>query len=88
MPEEKLVRKTLRNLQKRFTYKVTAIKEAKNVKNLILEEIIGSLRTFEMNLEEEKFEKKNKGIFLKAEMQRAKLESSVDEDEELAESIA
>ena len=38
---------------------MTAIKEAKNVKNLILEELIGSLRTFEMNLEEEKFEKKN-----------------------------
>ena len=31
--EEKLVRKTLISLSKRFTYKVTAIEEAKDVKN-------------------------------------------------------
>ena len=49
--EEKLVRKALRSLPKRFAYKVTAIEEAKNVQKMKLEELIGSLRTFEMNLQ-------------------------------------
>ena len=60
--DEKLVRKTLRSLPKRFAYKVTAIEEAKDVRKMKLEELIGSLRTFEMNLEEEKGDKKSKGI--------------------------
>ncbi|MDD0213341.1 hypothetical protein PSY81_23325, partial [Shigella flexneri] len=60
--DEKLVRKTLRSLPKRFAYKVTAIEEAKDVRKMKLEELIGSLRTFEMNLDEEKGDKKSTGI--------------------------
>ena len=41
-----------------------------------------------MNFEEEITEKKDKGTALKAKMERAQLESSADEDEELAEFIA
>ena len=64
--EEKLVRKALRSLPKRFAYKVTAIEEAKDVQKMKLEELIGSLRTFEMNLQEGKKEKKNIGIAFQA----------------------
>ena len=65
--EEKLVQETLRSLPKRFAYKVTAIEEAKDVQNMKLDELMGSLRTFEMNLEEEKGDKKPKGIAFQAE---------------------
>ena len=56
--EEKLVRKTFRSLPRRLAYKVTAIEEAKDIQKMKLEELISSLRTFEMNLEEERGEKK------------------------------
>ena len=65
--EEKLVRKTLRSLPKRFAYKVTAIEEAKDIQKMKLGELIGSLKTFEMNLEEERGEKKEKGVALQVE---------------------
>ena len=85
--EEKLVRKTLRSLWKRFVYKVTAIEEAKDVRTMKLEELMRSLCTFEMNLEEEKGDKKPKWIMFQ-------VESHVEEtywiydDDDLAESIA
>ena len=63
---EKLVRKNLRSIPKRFAYKVTAVEEAKNVQNMKLEELMGSLWTFEMNLEEEKGDKKSKRIAFQA----------------------
>ena len=85
--EEKLVRKTLRSLPKRFAYKVTAIEEAKDVQNMKLEEWMGSLRTFEMNLEEEKGDKKPKGIAFQAENREVQTEASCDEDDDLAETM-
>ena len=54
IPEERLVRKVLRSLPKRFAYKVTAINKAKNIKTMKLEELVGSLRTFKMYIEDEK----------------------------------
>ena len=44
----KLVNKILRSLSKKWDSKVTAIQEAKNLNNLPLEELIGSLMTYEM----------------------------------------
>jgi len=41
--------------------KVTAIEEAQDIKNMKVEELIGSLQTFEMAIND-KSEKKNKGI--------------------------
>ena len=41
------------------------IEEAKDVRSINLEVLMGSLRMFEMNFEEEHAEKKNKGIALK-----------------------
>ncbi|KAL5540639.1 hypothetical protein UlMin_044453 [Ulmus minor] len=55
--ESKIVRKILRSLPHRFQGKVIAIEESKNVDKIRLEELIGSLETFEMGLGEEKKEK-------------------------------
>ena len=55
----KLVRKALRLLPKRFAYKVVAIEEARDVQNMRLDELMGSLHIFELNL---KMNKKDKNI--------------------------
>ncbi|KAL5541374.1 hypothetical protein UlMin_042465 [Ulmus minor] len=64
--ESKIVRKILRSLPHRFQGKVIVIEESKNVDKIRLEELIGSLETFEMGLGEEKKEK-NKNIAFKSE---------------------
>ncbi|KAL5569724.1 hypothetical protein UlMin_026299 [Ulmus minor] len=64
--ESKIVRKILRSLPHRFQGKVIAIEESKNVNKIRLEELIGSVETFEMGLGEEKKEK-NKNIAFKSE---------------------
>ncbi|KAL5539316.1 hypothetical protein UlMin_045734 [Ulmus minor] len=64
--ESKIVRKILRSLPHRFQGKVIAIEESKNVDKIRLEELIGSLETFELGLGEEKKEK-NKNIAFKSE---------------------
>ncbi|KAB2012749.1 hypothetical protein ERO13_D09G099050v2 [Gossypium hirsutum] len=43
----KLVRKVLRSLLERFLIKITAIEEAKNLEQLVIDEILDSLQTFE-----------------------------------------
>ncbi|CAL9112853.1 unnamed protein product, partial [Musa textilis] len=43
-----LVNKILRSLPKRWDSKITAIQEAKNLNDLALKELIGSLMTYEM----------------------------------------
>ncbi|KAL5578318.1 hypothetical protein UlMin_020017 [Ulmus minor] len=48
--ESKIVRKILRSLPHRFQGKVIAIEESKNVDKIRLEELIGSLETFEIGL--------------------------------------
>ncbi|KAG8496143.1 hypothetical protein CXB51_009184 [Gossypium anomalum] len=50
----KLVKKVLRSLPKRFSIKVTAIEEAKYLESLKIDELIGSLQTFELNLKKSK----------------------------------
>ena len=47
MSEEKLVRKILRSHSKRFNLKVTSIEEAHDISNMRVNELIGSLQTFE-----------------------------------------
>ena len=54
IPEERIVRKVLRSIPKRFSYKVTTLNKAKNIKTMKLEELVGSLKTFEMYLEDKK----------------------------------
>ncbi|KAL5538393.1 hypothetical protein UlMin_045754 [Ulmus minor] len=77
--ESKIVRKILRSLPHRFQGKVIAIEESKNVDKIRLEELIGSLETFEMGLGEEKKEK-NKNIAFKSE-NNSKNNEAIDNEE-------
>ncbi|XVF88726.1 hypothetical protein PTKIN_Ptkin19aG0073900 [Pterospermum kingtungense] len=51
-----LVQKVLRSLPDRFEVKVAAIEDAKDLKNLPLDELMGNLETFEGNLKRKKNE--------------------------------
>ncbi|KAK2351719.1 hypothetical protein QL285_096927 [Trifolium repens] len=61
IPEEKLVRKILRSLPRKFDMKVTAIEEAQDISSMKVDELIGSLQTFELSINE-RSEMKNKSI--------------------------
>ena len=61
MSNEKLVRKILRSLPKKFAMKVTAIEEAHDIGTLQVDELIGSFKSYEMNVAD-KSDKKNKSI--------------------------
>ncbi|KAG9450343.1 hypothetical protein H6P81_010308 [Aristolochia fimbriata] len=52
-PENKLVRKVLRSLNKKFSVKNIVITEANNIDKMTLNEVIGSLCTFETKMEAE-----------------------------------
>ena len=56
--QERIVKKALRPLPLRFAYKATAIREAKDLKMMRIEELMRSLRTFEIELNEESKERK------------------------------
>jgi len=60
MSDEKLVRKILRSLPERFDMKVIAIEEAQDISSLKVDELIGSLQNFEININS-KIDKKGKG---------------------------
>ncbi|CAM8882597.1 unnamed protein product [Rhodiola kirilowii] len=64
--EERMASKVLRALPPRFDMKVTAIEEMHDITKLKLDELMGSLRTYEMNRDVQP--KDVKGIFLKAEV--------------------
>ncbi|XP_073277698.1 uncharacterized protein [Primulina huaijiensis] len=55
---ERLVSKVLRSLPERFNIKICAIDEAKDTTSMALEELMSSLRTFEINMY---MQKKDKG---------------------------
>ena len=79
-PEIKLVRKTLRSLPDRFADKVAAIEEAKDVNTMMLDELMGSLQTFELNLKQNK---KEKNITFRAEEKDSVDEGKSSDDEAL-----
>ncbi|XP_073064132.1 uncharacterized protein [Primulina eburnea] len=58
IPNERLVNKVLRSLSERFNVKVCAIEESKDTSTINLDELMSSLRTFEMNLD---LQRKDKG---------------------------
>ena len=74
---ERLNWKILKSLPKRFKAKVTAIEESKDVDVMSLDELLGSLQTFEACM---KPKAKNKGLALKV----IKEASSSEDDEEMA----
>ncbi|CAM8880776.1 unnamed protein product [Rhodiola kirilowii] len=70
--EERLASKVLRSLPSRFAMKVTAIEEMHDISKLKLDELMGSLRTYEINHD---FQPEDvKGIALKADMTEDKLD--------------
>ncbi|KAH6803852.1 hypothetical protein C2S51_032099 [Perilla frutescens var. frutescens] len=62
---EKLVRKVLKSLLKKFAYKVAVIEEDKDIKSIRLDELMGSLRTLEINLENEDSSSRNRVLITK-----------------------
>ncbi|RVX00846.1 hypothetical protein CK203_026407 [Vitis vinifera] len=77
----KVVRKILRSLPKRFRAKVIAIKESKDMDSLKIDELVGSLQTFEMTLVSPR---KAKGIALKS-IKEESLSSESEDDEKMSE---
>ncbi|KAJ9680449.1 hypothetical protein PVL29_019700 [Vitis rotundifolia] len=78
--KSKVVRKILRSLLERFRAKVTAIEESKDVDSLKIDELVGSLQTFEMTLV---LPRKAKGIALKA-IKEESLSSESEDDEKMS----
>ncbi|CAM8905362.1 unnamed protein product [Rhodiola kirilowii] len=76
MTEEALVRKVLRSLTKRFAMKALAVKEANDVKTMRLDELMGSLQTHEMDMNEEDRPTKASSVGLKAEVSKDKTDDS------------
>jgi hypothetical protein len=78
----KLIRKILRSLPERFRIKVTTIEESKDLEEMKIEELVGSLQTYELSLPPVK---KIKIIALKASKKKVEASSEDDsEDEEKA----
>ncbi|KAL6313657.1 hypothetical protein AAG906_010075 [Vitis piasezkii] len=88
--ESEKVMKILRSLPSKWHTKVTAIQEAKDLTKLPMEELIGSLMTYEINLAkklQEGEDKKKKNIALKAttkEEEDVEEEKLSEEDDDLA----
>jgi len=78
----KLIRKILRSLPERFRIKVTTIEESKDLEEMKIEELVGSLQTYELSLPPVR---KLKTIALKA--SKKKLESSSEDDSEEEEKV-
>jgi hypothetical protein len=50
IPEQRIVRKVMRSLPERFRPKVIAIEESKDLDCVKIEELVGSLETYELTL--------------------------------------
>src|ERR1044072_4958825 len=85
--EEKLVRKILRSLPKRFAMKVTAIEEAQDIGLMKVDELIGSLQTFELTLND-RAEKKSKSIAFVSNTEEIDEDSEMDIAGEFTEALA
>ncbi|MCH87884.1 gag-protease polyprotein, partial [Trifolium medium] len=84
--EEKLVRKILRSLPKKFDMKVTAIEEAQYISSMKVVELVGSLQTFELAVSD-RSEKKNKSIALVSNTDDEELQSDMETDESISDAI-
>jgi hypothetical protein len=76
----KLIRNILRSLPERFRIKVTTIKESKDLEEMKIEELLGSLHTYEYSLPSVR---KAKTIALKASKKKTRV--SFDEDSDIDE---
>jgi hypothetical protein len=73
----KLIRKILRSLPQRFRIKVTTIEESKDLAEMKIEELVGSLQTYEYSLPPVR---KAKTISLKASKKKSRVSSDEDSD--------
>jgi hypothetical protein len=80
----KLIRKILRSLLERFRIKVTTIEESKDLEEMKIEELVGSLQTYELSLPPVK---KLKTIARKASKKKVEASSGDDSEEEKAMSM-
>jgi histone H3/H4 len=74
-----VIRKILRSLPECFRIKVTTIKESKDLEEMKIEELVGSLQTYEMSLP---LFKKINTIALKASKKKVKVSSRDDSEDE------
>jgi len=75
----KLIRKILKYLPKRFKIEVTTIEESKDLEEMKIEELVGSLQTYELSLPPVK---KLKTIALKAFKKKVEVSSGDDSEDE------
>jgi hypothetical protein len=75
----KLSQKILRSLPERFRIKVTTIKESKDLEEMKIEELVGSLQTYELSLSPVK---NVKTIFLKASKKKVRVSSEEESNNE------
>ena len=75
--DSKIVRKILRSLPENFHAKVTAIEEGKDLDDIKVQELIGSLQTYELSLPTQR---KSKSLALKTINERLEVHDSSDED--------
>ena len=85
--DEKLVRKILRSLPKRFDMKGTAIKEVQDISSLKVDELIGSLQNVEITINN-KTDKKGKSIVFTSSMDSDEKQRNHEDDEDMSESLA
>ncbi|XP_022897283.1 uncharacterized protein LOC111410921 [Olea europaea var. sylvestris] len=79
--ESKIVKKVLRSLPKRFRPKVTVIEESKDLDEVKIEELVGSLQTYELTITQPK---KGKSIALKSIKEDESSDTESLRDEEIA----
>ena len=72
------MRKILRSLPESFRAKVTAIEESKDLDEIKIQELIGSLQTYELSLPSQR---KSKSLALMTINERLEAQDSLDEDE-------
>ena len=75
--DSKVVRKILRLLPESFRAKVTAIEESKDLDEIKVQELIGSLQMYELSLPNQR---KSKSFALKTTNERVETHASLDED--------
>jgi hypothetical protein len=86
MPDEKLARKILRSLPKRFDMKVTAIEEAQDIATMKVEELIGSLLTYEIAINE-RTDKKAKSIAFVTNTEDEEVQGYLDTEESITDAL-
>ena len=75
--DSNIVRKIIRSLPESFRAKVTAIEESKDLDDIKVQELIGSLQTYELSLPNQR---KSKSLALKTVNERVDVHDSLDDD--------